>query len=496
MAMGTLVTRLHELSSDYRLKSDTLSEINILLVEFGTNMMRVLGSLDQLDKQDELWAREMVKLSYNIQDIFDNLDHRLRMAASRGGLIGRVKLKFTAHKASRKIAQQIRNALNIVVEADKRHQRYCIDSTLVNSCGRQLAGGSIELGDEAAKMVEIAAEARSSLHELVAEGQQQGDHDTCNLLPDCLKESIRVLHGEVEGMHAALSVIAAGRPVDEGTRAWAQDMKDVCCSINYKVDKFRKRVELGARFLSTKSGLKRLIAGRKRRTVNGDARREFAAGIIDLKKSVLEVAERRQRYFHGIQPPWRNSVHDDALPTNDDAKAEQHPVVPDLQQDGKSKEIPPLGIEGPMAALLTRLGLQDGDEASTSYSEPQLKVKVVSIVGTVGVGKTTLAKAVYQSLPPGRFDCTAWVSLSINPDIRMVLIDLLGQIMSTQDQQYDNFDWMGETELIINKIWKSLHNKRYYCFLFLLSFQNFKHTHISITPSVLNYKLYIFLHDL
>lgn len=438
-AMATIVEALasqivrsafSRLLPSYRLQSG-MRDILIIHIELQRlqNGLRMLD--DPLDEHINLCEREMTDLSNNTQGILDKLDLELRKAGSPGGcLIGMVRL-LRAHMVSRQLEKEVRNAEQLLHEIERRRERYVIDPNLVGSWRCRLAAGSSVNLVDGAEIVNGAEDARAKLQALVTDD-----------LPCWLRDNICLLKWEVDWMHTTLSVIASV-PVDEldeVTKAWAEDMKEVCCDIKDTADNFRDRIGVGGGGggAGTRS-LKGLIA----RWRTAGARREFAAGIIDLKKSVAEVAERRQRYNCSHIPQRYNSGSVD--------DASQPPVV-------SEEESHPVGIDGPRDHLIRRL---HPDEGSTSYLEPQSQLKVASIVGTAGVGKTTLARAVYHRLLP-HFDCTAWVSLpDVNPDVRRVLRDLLRQILMSQqdEQQYVHFEAMDERGLI-NQIRENLHDKR------------------------------------
>uniref|UniRef100_A0A0D9WHQ9 NB-ARC domain-containing protein n=1 Tax=Leersia perrieri TaxID=77586 RepID=A0A0D9WHQ9_9ORYZ len=79
----------------------------------------------------------------------------------------------------------------------------------------------------------------------------------------------------------------------------------------------------------------------------------------------------------------------------------------------------------PMSALMLPLTVQDW------LSDGEKQLKVVSIVGVGGVGKTTLANELYRKL--GRqFECRAFVRSSQKIDMRRLLISMLSQLRLQQ----------------------------------------------------------------
>uniref|UniRef100_A0ACD5XUX8 Uncharacterized protein n=1 Tax=Avena sativa TaxID=4498 RepID=A0ACD5XUX8_AVESA len=76
----------------------------------------------------------------------------------------------------------------------------------------------------------------------------------------------------------------------------------------------------------------------------------------------------------------------------------------------------PVGIDAPLKKI----------EAWLDKNEEQ-KLKVVSVVGSGGVGKTTLANELYRGIG-GQFECRAFVRMSRKADVRRILISMLSQV--------------------------------------------------------------------
>uniref|UniRef100_A0ACD5TAY9 Uncharacterized protein n=1 Tax=Avena sativa TaxID=4498 RepID=A0ACD5TAY9_AVESA len=110
-----------------------------------------------------------------------------------------------------------------------------------------------------------------------------------------------------------------------------------------------------------------------------------------------------------------------------------------------------VGIDKPKAELIRILTQEDG------RASVQQHLKLVSIVGLGGMGKTTLANQVYQHFK-GEFECRAFLSVSRNPDmmniIRIILSEISGQDYAATEA--------GSTQQLIRKITYFLANKRYF----------------------------------
>jgi hypothetical protein len=103
-----------------------------------------------------------------------------------------------------------------------------------------------------------------------------------------------------------------------------------------------------------------------------------------------------------------------------------------------------------MDELIKRLYVVDNE----AYDK---KMKIVPIVRSEGLGKTTLAQKVFDKLSP-HFDCAAFVLVGQNPDMRKVFTDIL---IGLDNQKYQDFP-MTILDIIelIGLVRKSLINKR------------------------------------
>lgn len=255
-----------------------------------------------------------------------------------------------------------------------------------------------------------------------------------------VREQVESLRRELESMHAALRKVAEvpRDQLDEQVKLWARDVRELSYDMEDVVDTFLVRVEDGReatnqhwlkRFLEKMSKMGSLFS-------EGKTRRQIADAIKDINKQAQEVANRRGRYTVDsiVAKPAATSTIDPRL----------------FAMYKNAAQL--VGIDGPRDALIKMLS--EGDDASKK------KMKIVSVVGFGGLGKTTLATAVYHKLKAG-FNCHTFVPVGQNPDLKKVLKDIL---IGLDKQKYTNLNMtvLDERQLI-DELREFLENKRYAC---------------------------------
>ena len=167
------------------------------------------------------------------------------------------------------------------------------------------------------------------------------------------------------------------------------------------------------------------------------ARRDIAAKIMDITKRLEEVANNRQKYKLDeimCKPLAATSTIDPRL------KAMYKEVTQLIGVDKSSDEL----------ISLLNTSQQDHDASDK-------KMKMVSVVGVGGLGKTTLARAVYDKLK-SQYDCGAFVSIGRDHDLVKVFKDILFHLDSENHKDIHNTE--RGVELLIHQLREFLNKKR------------------------------------
>ncbi|VAI71638.1 unnamed protein product [Triticum turgidum subsp. durum] len=214
--------------------------------------------------------------------------------------------------------------------------------------------------------------------------------------------------------------------LDKQVKLWANEVRDLSFIMEDIVDKFLVRVERAEPAIKPRK-LKKLMKKMGNLFGKSKTRHEISDEIKDIKVRVKEAADRCDRY----------RVNDVAV--NPVGAITIDPRLLDLYKD--QNEL--VGIDDSLNELTKMMSDGDGDVSK--------QLKILSIFGFGGLGKTTIAKAVYDKLK-AEFDCCAFVPVGRNPSVKKLLNGILLEIAG---QKYLDLD----KRQLINKLRGLLDNK-------------------------------------
>nr|CAB3449823.1 unnamed protein product [Digitaria exilis] len=256
-----------------------------------------------------------------------------------------------------------------------------------------------------------------------------------------VRKEIISLREELRTMNALLEKVAAEDDHDVLVKEWRNQVRDLSYDVEDCVDDFLRRADeqqhgdTAARpghdvgfFHKSLSKLKKL-----------GARHGVADQIRKLKARVDDVSKRHGRYIYG--GACSSSAAAAAGPPL--AAVAIDPRLPALC--GRTGSL--VGIDGQRDKIVELLKL----------NEQEAELKVVSIVGLGGLGKTTLACEVWRELR-GQFDCHVTVPVSQSPDIIKILTKILSEVKGPQHHMCN----ISDLQDLIEEIKSCLLHRRYF----------------------------------
>uniref|UniRef100_A0A0D9XR42 AAA+ ATPase domain-containing protein n=1 Tax=Leersia perrieri TaxID=77586 RepID=A0A0D9XR42_9ORYZ len=244
-----------------------------------------------------------------------------------------------------------------------------------------------------------------------------------------IEKDVLFLRNELSSMNAVMQKYAILNEPDLQVKTWMKEVREVAYDIEDIIDAFMARNE---KFLEP-TGIRGFIINNILKLKELLSSRTISQEIEELKNQVLEVNDRRKRYKLDVSLSMASSESID-------------PRLPAFYSEVGGL----VGIDGPRDKIIELLREEAPDEDGGFVNQ----LKIVSITGFGGLGKTTLAKQVYQKIK-WQFDCTAFVFVSQMPDIKRILLDLVSGLGFSGNM-------LDDERQLIDRIREFLHDKRYF----------------------------------
>ncbi|XP_047043757.1 disease resistance protein RGA5-like [Lolium rigidum] len=248
-----------------------------------------------------------------------------------------------------------------------------------------------------------------------------------------VRGEIMFLRAELESMYAFLERMSdAEEEPDKQGKCWMEQVRELSYNIEDSLDEFMLCIEREPN--SKPHGFSGFIEKSLNFLTKANTQHRISKEFQGLKSRVMEVSERRMRY------------------KVDDIVTKQSHTPVDLRLLSLYAEtIGLVGIDGPRDELIELM--MDEDSASAR------QLQVFSVVGFGGLGKTTLANAIYRKLE-GKFQHRAIISVSQKPNIWRIFRNILSQV-GFVTPEHTNMETWGQDE-VIRTLQNFLTGKRYF----------------------------------
>ncbi|KAE8722274.1 10-formyltetrahydrofolate synthetase isoform 1 [Hibiscus syriacus] len=222
---------------------------------------------------------------------------------------------------------------------------------------------------------------------------------------------------------------AATEEGSEGVKTWVKHVREAAYGIEDVIDEYM----LCAPKHTDQHGFKYFLKKIAGRIKSLKKEREMISKIQDLKRSIHEIGEKRRRLDIHVSDQGGSSRE------HVDPRAGLHFVDSDAL----------VGIEA------------SRDDLAGILNEGESIRTVILLVGMGGLGKTTLAKKIYDDVKDG-FDCHAWVTVSPSNSMVERLRTMIRRVYEAKnDLPPTGINYVTDVEELIGKSREFLQYKRY-----------------------------------
>ncbi|XP_059440343.1 disease resistance protein RPM1-like [Corylus avellana] len=221
--------------------------------------------------------------------------------------------------------------------------------------------------------------------------------------------------------------------LQDGVKTWVKQVREVAYHIEDVIDEYVLHVAQHRHqqsFIAFLHKIGHLFKKLK-------PRHDIATKIQDIKISIREIKEKSERYGFSS-----------------------------LEQGSSSSESS-VTCHGPRVGALfigedEVVGIESTRDELVSWLVGGVsKRSVISVVGMGGIGKTTLAKKVYENeLVKGHFDCRVWITVSQSYNVQKILMSMTKKVYCENETAPGQIDMMDEITLI-SQLRKYLQQKSY-----------------------------------